>query len=113
MPEGPSWKVTRDPTRPQVIATFRGTLAEADGESSAHAFVEAMGEDRCDVVFDIRHMQRYDSGARRAWQQVLWPRRSQIASLMVVGGNAMVSMGASMLALALGIKASFLDEPPE
>ena len=92
-----------------MTAKFDGHLSTEEGQASAEAFSEKLEIPR-DVIFDVRKMQGYESGARRAWQQTLWPLRDHILSLTVVGGNALVRMGATVLGTFLGLSVTFTDE---
>jgi hypothetical protein len=105
-----SWSVQRSSEK-RVVVTFEGHLSSADGERSAQDFVTAMGTHDCDVEWDVRGMTGYDSGARKAWQRRLLPVRRQIRSITLVGGSALVRMGASAIALVLGIRCHFAAIP--
>lgn len=87
------------------MARFEGHLSEKEGHSSARAFVrELQKAEIIDVAFDVRTMTGYDRGARIAWQKELFPVRDRVLTLEVRGGNSIVRMGASVMALALGIQ---------
>lgn len=95
----------------RVVVRFRGHLDSEEGAISARALKEALIEPH-HVVFDVREMTGYDNGARNVWVSTLLPVRRKILSLGVVGGNAIVRMGARALGLGLGIHvdvASSLD----
>ena len=51
-----------------------------------------------------------EHAAREAWQSALWPLRSKLRHVTVVGGHALVRLGASTLGLALGVPVSFRDQ---
>jgi hypothetical protein len=93
--------VSRDGER--VIARFDGYLSAEAGEQSARAFIEAMGDDDVVAVFDIREMAGYASDARRAWAAALKPHGHRMMRLELVGGNALVRMGGSVLGALLGV----------
>ena len=95
------WDVSRDGE--QVIARFEGYLSAEAGEQSAQAFIEAMGGDDVVAVFDIREMAGYSSDARRAWAAALKPHRHHMARIELIGGNALVRMGGSVLGALLGV----------
>jgi hypothetical protein len=103
-----SWAVRTEEHK--LVAAFSGYLSEEEGQQSAAEFVKQLGAAPRDIVFDISEMSGYAMGARRAWQGALWPLRAQLRSLSVIGGNAIVRMGATMIALALGVPASFDDK---
>jgi hypothetical protein len=109
-----SWRV-RSEGSGRVVVTFSGRLDEVEGQRSADEFRAAMGDRTVDVVWDVRHMTGYDSGARRAWQGKLVPIRKQIRTITLVGGSAITRMGASAIALLIGTSCRFvetLDEVP-
>ncbi len=95
------------------MVTFQGHLSTAEGEQSVRELMTALNEQACDVEWDVRGMTGYDSGARKAWQRELLPRRRQIRSITLVGGSALVRMGASAIALVLGIHCRFIAAPTE
>ena len=98
-----TWSVSTD--EGVLVARFDGHLSEKEGELSARAFVrELQTAGIIDVAFDVRAMTGYDRGARVARQRELYPVRDCILTLEVRGGNSMVRMGASVMALALGIE---------
>lgn len=98
-----AWSVSTD--EDVLVARFDGYLSEKEGILSARAFVfELQKAEITDVAFDVRTMTGYDRGARIAWQRELYPVRERVLSLEVRGGNSMVRMGASVMALALGIE---------
>ena len=80
-------------------------MAAQEGIKSAEAFCAALrSHEAVPVVFDIREMTGYDREARVAWQEHLYPMRDRILCIEVRGGNSLVKMGASVLALALGVR---------
>lgn len=98
-----TWSVNTD--KGVLVARFDGHLSEEEGHSSACAFVRELQKAKIiDVAFDVRTMTGYDRGARIAWQKELFPVRDRVLTLEVRGGNSIVRMGASVMALALGIQ---------
>ena len=47
-------------------------------------------------------MAGFEGGARTAWAEAVWPLRSHISSLKIVGAKGIVKVGATFLALLLG-----------
>lgn len=87
-----------------ITAVFEGHLSAEEGRDSAHAFAESLRtRETAFVIFDVAEMTGYDTAARVAWQKALFPHRRKIASIEVRGGNMIILMGASVLALALGV----------
>ncbi len=105
-----SWTV-RQASSQRLVVTFHGHLSAADGEQSVRELVAALGAQPCDIEWDVRDMTGYDSDARKAWQRELLPRRRQIRSITLIGGSALVRMGASAMALVLGIECRFAAAP--
>jgi hypothetical protein len=105
-----SWQVI-PPTEgnPVVTAVFDGYLNAEDGAASAEAFRAAFAGAPLAVVWDVTRMAGFDSGARSAWAEAVWPLRSQIGSLKVVGARGMVRIGATFLALLLGKPYEFVS----
>ena len=97
-----SWTVEVDDTG-SVRARFEGILDEAGGRASAAALVDLLDGSPQVLVFDVGAMQGYRRGARQAWQELLWPRRAEIQRIELIGANSWVRMGASVLAMALGV----------
>jgi hypothetical protein len=91
----------------RTVAVFRGHLSASDGKASAEAFVAACRRERQVIVLDIREMTSYDSGARQAWVEALKPHRARFERIEVRGGSALVRMGASVVAMLLGIPIDF------
>jgi len=104
-----SWKVI-PPTggNPVVTAVFDGHLSAEEGAESAAAFRAAFGSTPLAVVWDVTKMAGFDGGARSAWAEAVWPIRSQIVSLKIVGARGMVRIGATFLALLLGTPYEFV-----
>ena len=48
-------------------------------------------------------MEGYASGARRIWAEKLKPLRSQLDRIELIGGNALVRMGGSVLGALIGV----------
>lgn len=87
-----------------ITAVFEGYLSAEEGRDSAQQFSEALQElETAFVIFDVTGMTGYDTASRVAWQKALLPYRRRIASIELRGGNTLVQMGASVLALALGV----------
>lgn len=97
-----TWNVRRE--QDVVTCTFTEHLDEFDGRLSAAEFAKVVDQiDSASVIFDVRGMKGYDKPARIAWQDALRPRKAKIKSIDLIGGNAIVRMGASVMSLATGI----------
>jgi hypothetical protein len=105
-----SWKVVRSTETNQVSAVFEGHLNTADGVASAAEFRQAFQGPPLEVVWDVTALTGFDSGARSAWAEALWPVRSQFKSLEVVGAKgALIRVGATFLAVLLGAPYKFSE----
>jgi hypothetical protein len=109
-----SWKVTPPTdTNPVVTAVFDGYLDAEEGARSAAAFRDAFGDVPLEVVWDVTRMAGFESGARTAWSEVVWPLRGQIRRLRIVGARGLVRIGATFLALLLGRPHEFVRADEE
>jgi len=104
-----SWKVIPAPDEGRVTAVFEGHLDAESGQASAQEFRAAFSGAPLDVVWDVTRMTGFDGGARSAWAEAVWPLRSQIKSLRIVGARGIVRIGATFLALLLGTPHEFVD----
>jgi hypothetical protein len=104
-----TWNVTRDRASNEVVAVFDGYLGTEEGVASAAQFREAFSEEPLDVVWDVTHMTGFEGGARSAWAEAVWPIRSQIKSLKIIGAKGIVRVGATFLALLLGKPYEFVE----
>ena len=55
------------------------------------------------LVFAVERMTGYDRKAREVWQKALLGRKEQIEAIYLVGGNALIRLGASMMGAFIGI----------
>lgn len=101
--KGTSWRLLLDPAKGTIVVVFDGRLSAVEARTSADAFVELLARAPHDVVWDLRTMTGYDILAPLAWQRAVRPWTGNIRSLAVVGGNTFVRLGATALAVALGI----------
>jgi hypothetical protein len=102
-PSRPAWRIETREDPPSVVAIFDGWLTKEAGEASALAFRDTIAATKRQVVWDVQKMTGYDTGARLAWQEVLWPVRRNILKLEVVGAKGIVRVGAISLAIVLGV----------
>ena len=99
--------------RGHILVVLRGRITEEDGRASAQAFLSALGSSSgVDVVFDVREVLTYAGEARRAWQDLLIPRRAQIGVLTVVSRSRLTRMGASVFAMMLGLDCRLHQDMP-
>ena len=90
------WTMDAQPDHQRVIFRFEGRLSKSEGAASAEAFKEFLAKHAAvHVVWNIEKMTGYESDARRAWQSILWPCRANSSHISVVGGGALVRVGAT------------------
>jgi hypothetical protein len=105
-----SWKVIPPTDGHRVVtAVFEGYLSADDGVASAASFRAAFTGTPLAVVWDVSRMAGFDSGARSAWAEAVWPLRNEITSLKIVGARGLVRIGATFLALLLGKPHEFVS----
>lgn len=102
-----SWRIATSADGSNIVMTFDGWLSSAEGLTSAAAFADALKRGQADVAWDVRKMTGYDTGARIAWQQTLWPLRKNIRRVEVIGGSSWVRLGALTLTTLLGVSVHF------
>lgn len=90
--------------------TFYGTLSANDGAVSAEQVSACLLHSPRELVLDVRKMKGYDSKARQAWTAVLGPQQKQITRILVVGGSALIRLGASTIAMLLKTRLAFYDD---
>jgi|OpeIllAssembly_1097287.scaffolds.fasta_scaffold347743_2 hypothetical protein len=95
----------------RVDVVFSGHLSAEEGALSANAFREVLSEAPRDVVWDVRAMTGYDGGARDSWAKGIWPVRGAMKSLTVIGAKGLIRIGATFLAVLLGVPYEFRDAP--
>jgi hypothetical protein len=104
-----TWQVRLDPADERILVSFSGHLSGAEGGRSAAALVSFMADRELDLVLDVHRMTGYDRAARKSWEKALWPRRRNIRHMTVLGGSAVVKLGAMMLGAALGVRVTSTD----
>jgi hypothetical protein len=88
---------------------FDGVLDGTEGRQSADLVASTLAAGPRKLVFDVGGMTGYHRDARSAWQHTLWPHRDAIQGITLVGGNKVIQMGASLLAMFLGVPLTKLD----
>jgi len=97
------WHQEQSPNDSCLTFVFDGQLSATEGAESAAVLERALAGGARDVVWNVRAMTGYEAGAREAWQQVMWPNRKRIRSLKLVGGHGLVRVGATFLAVLIGV----------
>jgi len=92
-----------------LVVRFGVHVSALEGEESARAFIAALGDRQLALHLDLERTRGYESGAGKAWQQALWPRRHQLREIVVASTSAVPRMGASMFAAFLGIPCRHVD----
>ena len=80
-----------------------GYLDEEDARSAVEAVVALLDDQLRELHIEAQEMLGYRRGARVIWQRELWSHRRQIPRFILVGGNSVVRMSTSVVAMALGI----------
>jgi hypothetical protein len=103
----------------RVVALPLGILITAHGhdrtrtfESAIPIFHEVVGkrEGSFRIIGDLREMTGYETEARMAWQDALYPHRERIEGIVLVGGgSALVRMGAAVIGAFTGIPVRFVS----
>ncbi len=107
MADPPTWQIEVAPGL--VKMQFSGNLDAISGVASAMALAAALRASECVVIWDVRAMTGYDTGARSAWQQQIQPLRHRIREIRVVGATPITHFGTAALAMAIGVPATFQD----
>jgi len=107
-----TWTLTFSADGSRLNIVFTGRLSEEEGARSAEAFRKALSEAPRHVVWDLTAMSGYDAAARDNWAKAVWPVRSFIKSLTVVGARGLIRVGATFLAVLLGIPHEMRDVSP-
>lgn len=92
-----------------VVVRFGEHVSALEGEDSARALLARVGTRQFELQLDLRETRGYESAARKAWQDALWPRRHQLTGIVVAARSAVPRMGATMFAAFLGIPCRVLD----
>lgn len=97
-----SWS-TRLDTDGNIRVRVEGYLDADEAAGSVASIIERLGDRPRDLVLDAAAMQGYRRGARAVWQLALARHRGQIRRFVLVGGSCVVRMGASVMAMSLGL----------
>ena len=98
-----SWHIHPNDAPDVLTISFDGYLGADPGKASAKAVAERLREGPKTLVFEVSKMRGYHRAARYSWQVTLWPLRANIREIVVVGGNKIITMGASVIAMFLGV----------
>jgi hypothetical protein len=109
MVDQPIWQI--ESSSDFVTIRFCGNLDTVSGLASAMALAELLRAAGRVVIWDVREMTGYDTGARTAWQKHIQPLRHQIREIRVLGATPITRFGTAALAMALGVPATF-DRAP-
>lgn len=95
-----------------VLVRFGTHVRAEEGRASAARFLEVLGDRPVRLVFDMRQTRGYETEARKAWQDALWPVRHRLSGIVVSSPSAVVRMGTSLFAAFLGVGCEYVAEPP-
>jgi hypothetical protein len=110
-----AWTTWLDPDG-NIRVRIEGYLDAADGERAMQSVVGLLGPQPRDLVFEASAMTGYRRGVRAAWQAALLEHRGALGKVVLVGGNSVVRMGLSVIAMSLGVplvvqEAELMPEP--
>ncbi len=97
------WHHEQSPDGSCLTFVFEGQLSATEGAESAAELGRALAAGPRELVWNVRAMSGYEAGAREAWQHVMWPSRKQIRSIKLIGGPGLVRVGATFLAVLIGV----------
>jgi hypothetical protein len=100
------WSVSK-PKAGVIVFRFCGRLSGEGGQQSAAVLASALDREPQDIIFEVVEMTGYETAARTAWQATLFPKRKSIRSITMRGGNHLVRLGGTVLAMALGCTIKF------
>ena len=86
-----------------IRVRIEGYLDAAEGERTIHSVLELLGPKPRDLIFEATSMTGYRRGVRATWQTALLDQRGQLRRFILIGGNSVVRMGLSMIAMSLGV----------
>jgi hypothetical protein len=97
-----AWTTWLD-TEGNIRVRIEGYLDTADGELTMQSVVALLGSHPRDLLFEVSAMTGYRRGVRMAWQTSLQEHRGQLRRFVLIGGNSVVRMGLSVIAMSLGV----------
>lgn len=97
-----AWTTWLDPDG-NIRVRIEGYLDTVEGERTIQSVVGLLGPQPRDVVFEVSAMTGYRRGVRTSWQAVLLEHRSALRRFVLIGGNSVVRMSLSVIAMSLGI----------
>ena len=101
--EEPSWHGAKLDGKFLYIS-FHGPFSTEAGQHSAEWARQHMGDGDFGLIFDTREVAGYESGARKAWEDALFPERKRICEMVLLADSTVAVMGATLFGLMMGIK---------
>lgn len=89
-----------------LLVYMVGYFEQRHAQPSLDKALALVGSRPFHIVAELLELQRYDSAARMVWQRGLLPLKGQLKSIRVASTNRMVSMGATVVGMALGMHIS-------
>jgi hypothetical protein len=97
-----AWTTWLD-TDGNIRVRIEGYLDKVEGQQAMQSVVGLLGPQPRDLVFEASAMLGYRRGVRSACQAALLEHRASVRSIALVGGNSVVRMGSSVIAMSLGV----------
>jgi hypothetical protein len=92
-----------------IRVRIEGYLDASDGERTMQSIVGLLGPQPRDLIFEVAAMSGYRRGVRASWQEALQEHRGRLRRVVLIGGNSVVRMGLSVIAMSLGIPLAVHD----
>lgn len=88
-----------------------GWFDDARGKAAVNEFEGLVDGKRLRFVADLSKMTGYDRGAREVWATTLCKTKENVIDIRFLGvKNPLIRMAASTVALAVGIRMTFVDD---
>lgn len=97
-----SWTLHLD-THGHVHVQVIGYLEVDEARDSGSAIAALYSGQSREIYIEADQMRGYRRGARAVWQERLFALRNRIPRLVLVGGNSVVRMSTSVIAMGIGV----------
>lgn len=86
-----------------IVVEFLGHVDADAGATSAEWALSPLRQQELHLVFIAAGMTGYDTAARKAWQQLLFPFRHNLLSVHLASDSAVMKLGVTMFGIALDV----------
>ena len=97
-----SWSLHLD-SHGNVHVQVVGYLELSEARDSGSAIAALYSGQSREIYIEAEQMRGYRRGARAIWQERLSALRNRIPRLVLVGGNSVVRMSTSVIAMGIGV----------